>query len=41
MREIILPIDSTINANRLNEGDARSQSLSEARAAIQDAIAQW
>ncbi|MEH1791536.1 FMN-dependent NADH-azoreductase [Nostoc sp.] len=30
-----------INANRLNEGDARTQSLAEARAAIQDAIAQW
>ncbi len=30
-----------INANSLNEGDARTQSLSEARAAIQDAIAQW
>ncbi|WP_375494206.1 FMN-dependent NADH-azoreductase [uncultured Nostoc sp.] len=30
-----------INANSLNEGDARIQSLSEARAAIQDAIAQW
>ncbi|MEH2262304.1 FMN-dependent NADH-azoreductase [Nostoc sp.] len=30
-----------INANRLNEGDARAQSLAEARAAIQDAIAQW
>ncbi|MHC5725641.1 MAG: FMN-dependent NADH-azoreductase, partial [Nostoc sp.] len=31
-----------INANSLNEGDAaRTQSISEARAAIQDAIAQW
>ncbi|MEH2221667.1 FMN-dependent NADH-azoreductase [Nostoc sp.] len=30
-----------INANSLNEGEARTQSLSEARAAIQDAIAQW
>ncbi|MEH1865554.1 MAG: FMN-dependent NADH-azoreductase [Nostoc sp.] len=30
-----------INANSLNEGDARTQSLAEARAAIQDAIAQW
>ncbi|MEH2158584.1 FMN-dependent NADH-azoreductase [Nostoc sp.] len=30
-----------INANSLNEGDARTQSLSEARAAIQDLIAQW
>ncbi|MBN3891100.1 MAG: FMN-dependent NADH-azoreductase [Nostoc sp. JL31] len=30
-----------INANSLNEGDARTQSLSEARQAIQDAIAQW
>ncbi|MEH1875199.1 FMN-dependent NADH-azoreductase [Nostoc sp.] len=30
-----------INANSLNQGDARTQSLSEARAAIQDAIAQW
>ncbi|MDZ7964001.1 MAG: FMN-dependent NADH-azoreductase [Nostoc sp. DedSLP03] len=30
-----------INANSLNEGDARTQSLSEAKAAIQDAIAQW
>ncbi|WP_373528637.1 FMN-dependent NADH-azoreductase [Nostoc sp.] len=31
-----------INANSLTEGDdARTQSLSEARAAIQDAIAQW
>ncbi|MBN4006903.1 FMN-dependent NADH-azoreductase [Nostoc sp. LPT] len=30
-----------INANSLNEGDARTQSLSEARAAIQDAIAHW
>ncbi|MBN3943337.1 FMN-dependent NADH-azoreductase [Nostoc sp. NMS9] len=30
-----------INANSLNEGDARTQSLSEARAAIQDATAQW
>ncbi|MDZ7951616.1 MAG: FMN-dependent NADH-azoreductase [Nostoc sp. DedQUE12b] len=30
-----------INANSLNEGDARTQSLSEARAAIQNAIAQW
>ncbi|QKQ72816.1 FMN-dependent NADH-azoreductase [Nostoc sp. TCL240-02] len=30
-----------INANSLNEGDARTKSLSEARAAIQDAIAQW
>ncbi|AVH73014.1 FMN-dependent NADH-azoreductase [Nostoc sp. 'Lobaria pulmonaria (5183) cyanobiont'] len=30
-----------INANSLNEGDARTQSLLEARAAIQDAIAQW
>ncbi|WP_414512857.1 FMN-dependent NADH-azoreductase [Nostoc sp. PCC 9305] len=30
-----------INANSLNAGDARTQSLSEARAAIQDAIAQW
>ncbi|MEH2327712.1 FMN-dependent NADH-azoreductase [Nostoc sp.] len=30
-----------INANSLNDGDARTQSLSEARAAIQDAIAQW
>ncbi|MCC5655742.1 FMN-dependent NADH-azoreductase [Nostoc sp. XA010] len=30
-----------INANSLNGGDARTQSLSEARAAIQDAIAQW
>ncbi|MEH1851537.1 MAG: hypothetical protein V7L11_07585 [Nostoc sp.] len=28
-----------INANSLNEGDARTKSLSEARAAIQDAIA--
>ena len=30
-----------INANSLNDGDARTQSLSEAQAAIQDAIAQW
>ncbi|MEH2209893.1 FMN-dependent NADH-azoreductase [Nostoc sp.] len=30
-----------INANSLNEGEARTQSLSEARAAIQDAIARW
>jgi FMN-dependent NADH-azoreductase len=30
-----------INANSLNEGDARTQSLSEARAAIQNLIAQW
>ncbi len=30
-----------INANSLNAGDTRTQSLSEARAAIQDAIAQW
>ncbi|MHC5597549.1 MAG: FMN-dependent NADH-azoreductase [Nostoc sp.] len=30
-----------INANSLNEGDARTQSLSEARGAIQDAIAKW
>jgi FMN-dependent NADH-azoreductase len=30
-----------INANSLNQGDARTQSLLEARAAIQDAIAQW
>ncbi len=30
-----------INANSLNEGDARTQSLSEARAAIQDVIGQW
>jgi FMN-dependent NADH-azoreductase len=30
-----------INANSLNEGDARTQSLAEAQAAIQDAIAQW
>jgi FMN-dependent NADH-azoreductase len=30
-----------INANSLNGGDARTQSLAEARAAIQDAIAQW
>ncbi|MEH1921249.1 FMN-dependent NADH-azoreductase [Nostoc sp.] len=30
-----------INANSLNEGDARTKSLSEARAAIQDAIAHW
>ncbi|BBD65402.1 NAD(P)H dehydrogenase (quinone) [Nostoc commune NIES-4072] len=30
-----------INANSLNEGDARTQSLSEARAAIQDLIPQW
>ncbi len=30
-----------INANSLNEGDARTQSLSEARAAIQDLITQW
>ncbi|MEH1813141.1 MAG: FMN-dependent NADH-azoreductase [Nostoc sp.] len=30
-----------INANSLNEGDARTQSLSGARQAIQDAIAQW
>ncbi|WP_375480330.1 FMN-dependent NADH-azoreductase [uncultured Nostoc sp.] len=30
-----------INANSLNEGDARTRSLLEARAAIQDAIAQW
>ena len=30
-----------INANSLNAGDARTQSLLEARAAIQDAIAQW
>ncbi|MBN3958638.1 FMN-dependent NADH-azoreductase [Nostoc sp. NMS8] len=30
-----------INANSLNEDDARTKSLSEARAAIQDAIAQW
>ena len=30
-----------INANSLNEGDARTQSLLEARAAIQNAIAQW
>lgn len=30
-----------INANSLNGGDTRTQSLSEARAAIQDAIAQW
>ncbi|MEH2074516.1 MAG: FMN-dependent NADH-azoreductase [Nostoc sp.] len=30
-----------INANRLNESDARAQSLAEARTAIQDAIAQW
>ncbi|HYX13857.1 MAG TPA: FMN-dependent NADH-azoreductase [Nostoc sp.] len=30
-----------INANSLNEGDARTRSLSEARAAIQGAIAQW
>ncbi|MEH2152046.1 FMN-dependent NADH-azoreductase [Nostoc sp.] len=30
-----------INANSLNEGDARTQSLSEARAAIEDLIAQW
>jgi FMN-dependent NADH-azoreductase len=30
-----------INANSLNQGDARTQALSEARAAIQDAIAQW
>ncbi len=30
-----------INASSLNEVDARTQSLSEARAAIQDAIAQW
>lgn len=30
-----------INANSLNGGDTRSQSLSEARAAIQGAIAQW
>ncbi|MDZ8030048.1 FMN-dependent NADH-azoreductase [Nostoc sp. DedSLP04] len=30
-----------INANSLNEGDARTQSLSEARAAIKDLITQW
>ncbi|MDZ8134625.1 MAG: FMN-dependent NADH-azoreductase [Nostoc sp. DedQUE04] len=30
-----------INANSLNEGDARTQSLSEARAAIKDLIPQW
>ncbi|MEH2078903.1 MAG: FMN-dependent NADH-azoreductase [Nostoc sp.] len=30
-----------INANTLNEGDARTQSLLEARAAIQDALAEW
>jgi FMN-dependent NADH-azoreductase len=30
-----------INANSLNQGDARTQSLLEARAAIQDAIAHW
>ncbi|MEH2291062.1 FMN-dependent NADH-azoreductase [Nostoc sp.] len=30
-----------INANSLNEGDARTRSLLQARAAIQDAIAQW
>ncbi|AUB41178.1 acpD, FMN-dependent NADH-azoreductase [Nostoc flagelliforme CCNUN1] len=30
-----------INANSLNEGDARTQSLSEARAAIKNLITQW
>ncbi|MFN6475064.1 FMN-dependent NADH-azoreductase [Nostoc sp. DedQUE07] len=30
-----------INANSLNEGDARTQSLSQARAAIKDLIPQW
>ncbi|MBD2244103.1 NAD(P)H-dependent oxidoreductase [Nostoc sp. FACHB-888] len=30
-----------INANSLNEGDARTQSLSKARATIQDLISQW
>ncbi|MBW4424728.1 MAG: FMN-dependent NADH-azoreductase [Nostoc desertorum CM1-VF14] len=30
-----------INANSLNEGDARTQSLSEARVTIQDLISQW
>ncbi|MCW5316264.1 FMN-dependent NADH-azoreductase [Nostoc sp. KVJ3] len=30
-----------INANSLNQGNARAQSLEEAKAAIQDAIAQW
>ena len=30
-----------INANSLNEGDARTQSLSEARAAIENLITQW
>ncbi|MBC6432003.1 FMN-dependent NADH-azoreductase, partial [Nostoc sp. HG1] len=30
-----------INANSMNEGDARTQSLSEARAAIKDLITHW